>query len=203
MDSPGIITSFAAVVLLLIILHRHCFICAKPVLQSRLPRTPDPRFAFPRRSLTRPSSKDQIISTPDTPVPRVTSLTPSKAAISRPQDGGPNLGANTEPHHFEHIPAVRRGPLIWIPIPRLRPPPSSLCERRGSVLTALSEDASHDIGGDLLASRAEHLRPDLLSGVGGQFAAAGLGRRLSWLVWSDAAVEDSAGAYGCRGDTAM
>lgn len=47
LSSPGIIASFAAAMLLLIVVYCHCRTYAKPALQSMLPRTPSSRFHLP------------------------------------------------------------------------------------------------------------------------------------------------------------
>lgn len=120
--------------------------------------------------------------------PHRTPQSPAQIAIIRPQEAEPYCGVGKQSPKREYNLPVRPVPLIWIPIPRLSPSPSSICGRKGSAVTIWPEDQDKDS-----EERAECQRDgpsDLLSGVGEQFTT-NPGRRLSWLVWNDGAVDDA------------
>jgi hypothetical protein len=191
-SSPVSLTCLAAITFILVLVYRSCSINAilspprsmpiRAVISLFLvpsPATPSHMFS---------ASVDRIRAGPSAFIPRQMPQSPSEVFITRPREGEPNYSAEKAPLGLEHNLAIRNPPLIWIPFPRLDPPPSSICGRRGSVVTIWPGD----LGGD----RAVGLKcppdcpSDLLSGVGEQFTTR-FGRRLSWLVWSDSTVEDS------------
>ncbi|OIW35018.1 hypothetical protein CONLIGDRAFT_627062 [Coniochaeta ligniaria NRRL 30616] len=175
-SSPFPLACLAAIAFILILVYRTC---------STRARVPQPQTPVDHDS---PSSS--VLYSRQSP------QSPSKISINRPPQGEPSCGAYKERLHLDHNLAIRHPPLIWIPIPRLGPPPSSICGRKGSAVTLWPEDLSEGNGGTPECQRDGP--SDLLSGVGEQFTTS-VGRRLSWLVWNEGAVEDSdaTGAYRC------
>jgi hypothetical protein len=120
-----------------------------------------------------------------------------QTTVTHCQDDPKTRGADDHSHDLDHNLSTRHAPLIWIPYPTLAPPPSSICGRKGSTMTVRSEDLGPDSCSELseLACKGP---TELLSGMGGQFAT-GIGRRMSWLVWSDLDTEDNVEMCGCSG----
>jgi len=131
-----------------------------------------------------------------TSMPPLISQPPYEATLSPPPQGHRTI---EKPRDISYNLSTRHPLLIWIPLPPLGPPPSSVCGRKGSVATIGQGDLGEGSGEMLGPPPRQPHCSDLLSGVGGQFTTD-VGRRLSWLVWNDvAAVEDNVEQSQLRG----